>query len=245
MQVFVISLLRSQQRREHIKQELAKHLVTYNFFDAIEVVDLSAVPNYDFSYRQNIFGRHLRKGEIGCYLSHYTLWQKAVALNESICILEDDVSIECNNFNEILNTLEMFQDFDIVKLGGVFPRKFFLYKKVNNLQLVKYWFDNMGTQGYVITPHAARRLIENSAKIRTPVDDFMASYACNKLNILATNPPVLTHTDAPSELGGNSGKKEAMSAFNKIRREIYLQSKRISNLLFQTKYFLKVLLRII
>lgn len=34
--------------------------------------------------------RDLTKGEIGCFLSHYELWLKCIALNEPIIILEHD-----------------------------------------------------------------------------------------------------------------------------------------------------------
>lgn len=240
MQVFVISLLSSQKRREHALREMKKYSVKFKFFDAIKVNDISDVKNYDSVYREKFFGRHLRNGEIGCYLSHFTLWQKAVELNETICILEDDISICGESFNEILDAFSLFQDFDIIKLGGIFPRKFFFYKEISGIKLVKYWFDNMGTQGYIITPYAAQRLIKNSAKILTPVDDFIASYALNKLNILAIEPPILKHLDASSDIGGRAGEKKKMSILYKIRRETYIQIKRIANLLFQAKYFFRL-----
>lgn len=239
MQVFVISLLRSEKRREHAKWEMEKHSITFKFFDAVEVKDICDIQNYDSLYREKFFGRHLRNGEIGCYLSHYTLWQKAIDLNETICILEDDITICCENFNEILDTCSLFQDFDIIKLGGIFSRKFFLYKAINGIKLVKYWFDNMGTQGYIITPTAAKQLIKNSAKIRTPVDDFIASYALNKLNVLAIEPPVLKHLNESSDIGGRELQKKKMSVPYKIRREAYIQIKRAANLLFQAQYFLR------
>lgn len=33
------------------------------------------------------------RGELGCYASHYLMWQKCVEINEPIIILEDDIKI--------------------------------------------------------------------------------------------------------------------------------------------------------
>ncbi|CCF80089.1 putative lipopolysaccharide biosynthesis protein [Helicobacter bizzozeronii CCUG 35545] len=37
-------------------------------------------------------------GELGCYASHYSLWQKCIQLHEPIAILEDDVHLKPHFF---------------------------------------------------------------------------------------------------------------------------------------------------
>lgn len=239
MRIFVISLLGSLDRREAIKQEMEKHSVIFEFFDAVKITDRNSLTCYDSAYRDKFFGRQMTNGEIGCYLSHFTLWQKAVELNETICIIEDDVKIMIDDFNGAIETLSDVADADIIKIGGVFPRKFFNYKKIGKIQLVKYWFDNMGTQGYIITPAAAKTLIQKFSKIKTPIDDCLANYATHGLNIVAVEPKMLEHLEVTSLLGEKDPKKK-LAPWSKIRREIYLQTKRILNLLFQVKYFLKI-----
>lgn len=239
MRIFVISLISSEDRREYMKQEMGKHVIAFEFFDAIKIKNRGELDNYDWAYREKFFGRQMSNGEIGCYLSHLTLWRKCVELNETICIIEDDVRIVADDFNGAVAKLASVLDVDIIKIGGVFPRKFFNYKKVGNIQLVKYWFDNMGTQGYIITPAAAKVLIQNFTKIKAPVDDCLANYATHGLNIVAVEPKILEHLDVGSLLNDKDPKKK-LPPLNKVRREVYLQTKRILNLIFQIKWFIKV-----
>ncbi len=56
-------------------------------------------------YALKFLGKSMSIGELGCYASHYALWRRCVALQEPICVLEDDVGLQ-SNFFESLDFLE-------------------------------------------------------------------------------------------------------------------------------------------
>ena len=51
-----------------------------------------------------------RIGTVGCFLSHYKLWQRCVELNETICILEHDTVVNkplnIKSFDEVLKLIK-------------------------------------------------------------------------------------------------------------------------------------------
>ena len=85
---------------------------------------------------------NLRPGVIGCFLSHYSLWQRCIELNETIAIFEEDVV-----FVDSLPT----EDFvDVLKLRQG--------TRAKNIVLTGQWW--VGADCYLIKPHAARKIID-------------------------------------------------------------------------------------
>lgn len=81
-----------------------------------------------------------RKGTVGCFLSHYKLWQKCIELNEPICILEHDITIHA--------PFPVLQFKDVCKLATG--------PKAKPIYLGEWW---AGGMGYCITPQGASKLI--------------------------------------------------------------------------------------
>lgn len=114
-------------------------------------------------------------GIMGCFYSHFRLWQKCVELNEPIMVFEDDV-LFVRNYHPI--------EFDDV-LITVFGNKNKSAKYYHYLtdpegipQAKEYWQASMpGTPGYAIKPHAAEKLINFYNKHNTflPSDNAMMS----------------------------------------------------------------------
>ncbi len=109
-------------------------------------------------------GKRMGFGELGCYASHYSLWQKCIELNEAICILEDDIIVK-ERFKESLE----FCDKHINELGYI--RLMHLEENVakqktsvKGVSQILHFKDGIGTQGYVLAPKAAQKLLKYSAK---------------------------------------------------------------------------------
>ena len=49
----------------------------------------------------------LTKGEVGCFLSHWSIWQKCIEKNEKVLVLEDDARVT-NDFN--LNEIDALSE---------------------------------------------------------------------------------------------------------------------------------------
>ena len=96
--IWLINLDSNPERYESAKKQLHKLGLDAERFSAIYGKNLSQVEVadcYDPALNQKKFRRPLSPGEIGCYLSHRTLWQRMVDENIAMAfILEDDIDLE-------------------------------------------------------------------------------------------------------------------------------------------------------
>ena len=101
----------------------------------------------------------LRPGVIGCFYSHYRLWQKCIELNEPIMIFEDDVIFERGY------TPVEWQEILLLCTGKESHKHEFysskLYNPTETPKAVKLHNTSMpGAVGYAIKPEAAKKLVE-------------------------------------------------------------------------------------
>ncbi|WP_120945516.1 MULTISPECIES: glycosyltransferase family 25 protein [Helicobacter] len=118
-------------------------------------------------------GKMMSLGELGCYASHYTLWQHCVALQEPICVLEDDIILK-PHFFEGLDYLQTHLE----ALGWVRLMHLFAYPKtptvLPRVQEIQENTCGSGAQGYCITPQVASTFLKVSEnKWVMPVDWVM------------------------------------------------------------------------
>ena len=115
--------------------------------------------------------------EMGCFASHYLLWEKCVELNEPIIILEDDV--------EFCAPVLPLRCKEIIHLGKPYSQKNteIMEALPNKYQEAYYPFDHLlGTYAYGVTPLAAQKLIDSAHKIVIrPTDRFISSRTCDIL----------------------------------------------------------------
>lgn len=112
---------------------------------------------------------HNSPGEMGCFDSHYRLWEKCVELNEPILIFEDDVK-----FTRPFIPVE-WDDVLITVFGN--PTKSAKYYKYltdpeGTPYAAEYRQASMpGTPGYAIKPKAAKKLIDMYQNTYLPSDN--------------------------------------------------------------------------
>ena len=112
---------------------------------------------------------HVKPGEIGCFESHFRLWQKCIDLKQPIMIFEDDVII----FRPYIPV-----EFDDV-LSIAFSHEKKMRKYIDYLEApegtpsaVMYKQGSMpGLGGYIIKPHAAKQLTQEYADTFLPADN--------------------------------------------------------------------------
>lgn len=156
--VFIISLSESDFYNEHVIQSRARISKTvglakkfnwpYEIFPATNGyhLDVALWNNLGLSAPKKTkngdkFGD--KPGAMGCFVSHFLLWQHCVAINRPIIILEDDVDI-------ITNWKRFDYKNDLVKLHA--PRK------QNQHPIVGTW--SPGTFAYWISPIGADKLLK-------------------------------------------------------------------------------------
>jgi len=135
--------------------------------------------HYQITERQAISEEHVgklsRPGVVGCFYSHYSLWQKCVDLDEPIMIFEDDVKFY-RGWNPVT-----FNGVLILSLGKSSflsePHKTYLENPTGNPQ-ARTWrnFSMPGASGYAITPNAALRLIKFYKPYWYPADNAINQY---------------------------------------------------------------------
>lgn len=120
-------------------------------------------------------GKLSRPGVIGCFYSHYALWQKCVELKEPIMIFEDDVKFyrgwEPVAFDGVL----------ILSLGKssflTEPNKSYLENPSGVPRAVPWRnFSMPGASGYALTPDAALGLIKFYRPYWYPADNAINQY---------------------------------------------------------------------
>jgi glycosyl transferase family 25 len=109
IQTFIISLPKDKKRREYLGSQLQKLDIPFSIANAVHGASLSAEEleaSYDREKAVRLFNRELSKGEIGCALSHVSIYKKMVAENIPYAlILEDDASILDDDLSATLSRL--------------------------------------------------------------------------------------------------------------------------------------------
>jgi GR25 family glycosyltransferase involved in LPS biosynthesis len=108
-------------------------------------------------------------GVKGCFMSHYNLWKLCADINQSIMIFEDDVVFYRNfvpvEFEDIL-ILSINYDWKVLDF-----LKTYLEDNHDLETIVRYNnFFIPGASGYIITPHAAKKLLDVYRNTYLPVD---------------------------------------------------------------------------
>jgi glycosyl transferase, family 25 len=114
---------------------------------------------------------HQSPGEMGCFDSHYRLWQKCVELDEPIMVFEDDALIVRPyypiEFKEVLIT---------VFGNPVKSAKYYHHFTEPTGDPTAAWYGQAsmpGTPGYAIKPSAAKKLVELYENTWLPSDNAM------------------------------------------------------------------------
>lgn len=248
--IFIINLEKSEYRREFISQQFEKlnsqntEKIEYQIFKAINGKEN---PGFYLFKKYNDRKRFHRKGnlmnlsQLGCFASHYLLWEKCIELNQGIIVLEDDAIIH-NNFYEAYNfTYSLENSFEFFWLSPPAPaRRSQKGKEIYNIpntknRIVRYFKGWGNTTGYFITPKAARKLLAYCQEWIYEVDISMERYWENKIDYVAFTPfCVEPDLEMESNIPVNKGAKNR-TLLIRIKREFYKVKDNIFKKLFDFK----------
>ena len=172
MKKFIINLPDRTDRLElfhktnpNINAEPFKYVFDGRQIDHDELIKLGF--DTDKDWKDPILQTHLTKGEVGCFLSHWYVWQYAIESNETIIVFEDDAIIS-DRYNE-KEIQELLEVYNFIYLGY---KEMGEREEVNDTIVIPdypYW-----TVSYVVTPEAARILTtEHAKKNIIPVDEYL------------------------------------------------------------------------
>lgn len=189
----VISLVRSQSRREKFKPLLDQSGLEWEILDAVDGLQMqSTPPEYHEEKVIRLLGFPLSASEIACFLSHRLAWAKCIEIEKPVLILEDDFILQ-SNFNQAVNSaISHINSWDILRLQSLTDCPCFIEFKHGNFTFVKNQGDPLGATAYLVKPTAAERLIKCSQDIYEPLDHFLEHVKKHQLKILAIKPYPIT-----------------------------------------------------
>ncbi|KAI6191701.1 Glycosyltransferase 25 family member [Aphelenchoides bicaudatus] len=182
--IFVINLKRRPRRLERMKTNMKLLGVQFSLFEAVDgqaltdedLKGIRVLPGYLDPYHK----RPIKRGEIGCFLSHYKIWEQVVANDwDRVLIFEDDIRFTENATKILRHTVEDLMktqiEWDLIYLGrkknDVNAKEFFV--KGENFQ---YWHRYLSTVtysywtlGYALSRQGAKKLLDAQ-----PLDKLIA-----------------------------------------------------------------------
>ena len=227
--IFVVSLSRETERRAAMQRELAEFE-----FEFVEAVDENDLTEANYRHRlhadwwRRMRGRELSASEIGCFLSHYALWERIVAARiPCAIILEDDARLE-DGFSVIVEEiLKAETRWDFVSLS---PKRRYSVDRVLSVldgsrSLVRFRRRFGGLVGYLIRREAAETLIHYCWGIRAPIDWLHAEWWHNGLRLYAVDPAIVRGAGLPSTIKTRT--KAKRTALEHIAASFYRLSDRL------------------
>jgi glycosyl transferase family 25 len=197
--VFVINLGHRPDRRQAMREQLARVGLVPQFFPAIDgrALNREAVP----ALRE---AGELSDGEVGCHLSHLGVWREIAARGvDRALVLEDDVLLSA----ALLGVLEQLtpqrlRDIDVVRLSSLMRQVGKpLVPLADGFSLWLPTKSPSGLQGYVVTARGARRLVDAFSVPRLAVDTAVDGAWQHGVQVVMVAPPVIHHdVGAPSSI---------------------------------------------
>lgn len=220
MRTFVISLESAAERRAHIEAQFADIEQDFEFFDAIDgrKGEHPLFSKYNPAKRLKIKGYGMTPGELGCFASHYLLWEKCIALNEPIVVIEDDAQLEPCFSTSLQNIHELVQYGYVRLFVNGRRRPFVNIGSYATHDVVEYTRGPGATRAYFITPIAAQKFIDMAQEWLLPVDDYMDQFWSNKVACRGIRPGIVKNE---TEFESSVGKLEKSNKINRLTRELY------------------------
>lgn len=227
--IFVISLPTAADRRAFMHRQLQSLNLRYEIVDAVHGAkspDLALFGRYNDGKRARRRGpdASLRLSQLGCFASHYLLWERCVELERPIIVLEDD-AIVLPEFMAFYQQAERFADgYGLVWLQP--SRKARrqagrVLEHIGPFAIKKFAKGFSGTTGYLLTPRAARLLLDYSVEWLYPVDNTMDRFFEHKVEAIGLDPVCITQDDGfESSINiPDTGSRRRLA--DSLRREAY------------------------
>ena len=177
MDTYVISLVNANNRRIHIDNEFSSKKINFHYFDAIEPHQIEETAE---KLELKIDRAFLTQGEIGCLLSHVSLWHKMIKEDiEYMAIFEDDIYL-ANDTKEFLDAVDWIPlGADIIKIEAFSSSvmvELFSKKKVLKDRIIRRLKSrHLGTGGYILSKEGANTLLNyvRHLPVLSPIDNIM------------------------------------------------------------------------
>ncbi|EGW08696.1 Glycosyltransferase 25 family member 2 [Cricetulus griseus] len=183
--IFMINLKRRKDRRDRMLRTLYEQEIEVKIVEAVDgkALNTSQLKAWNIEmlpgYRDPYSSRPLTRGEIGCFLSHFSVWKEVIDRElEKTLVIEDDVRFEHQFKKKLMKLMDDIDkaqlDWELIYIGRKRMQVKEPEKAVPNvINLVEadysYW-----TLGYAISLEGAQKLVgaDPFGKM-LPVDEFL------------------------------------------------------------------------
>lgn len=178
--VYVISIKGEDARREKIAAHLKERGIDFQFFDAVDGRKMNVLdhPGYDGVRRRACNGVDLKPGELGCILSHRTLYEHCLKQgHDHVLILEDDARLHEDTKDTLEALRQSNYDFDIIRLFGSPKVARGTHRKI--IPLIKdFWLVRLrtlhgGTHATFMSKSGLEKLVKATDRFSFPIDIIM------------------------------------------------------------------------
>ncbi len=214
---FVINLPRDAERRDHMRGVLRAAGIDAEFVPAVDGRALGPedwAAHYDRARCLRVYGLEMTASELGCYLSHYRLFERIVAEGMDVAlIMEDDIEI-APGFGALVDELVAgpHQDWQVLRLFCSRPRAAApsarkyegrrLASLSNGYALYRLNVHVLGAGAYLIKRGAAARMLAYGRRAFMPIDQEMDRFWENGIVPYMVRPlPVRHRDDFASSIG--------------------------------------------
>ena len=192
MEIVVISLPTATARRASASGQLEALNLQYQFFDAVDgrSEQHALFDRYDAEAFVIHYGRPATPGELGCYASHYLVWEYCVQLGKPILVLEDVFLLAEFFLNAFSICSQLIDEQGYIRLQQTLKSKARFEKQIGEFALVKYTKSPQGGLCYALTPAVAGKFMEHSARFVYPLDVFVRHFWIHRIPLYGLTPYV-------------------------------------------------------
>src|SRR5690554_1354271 len=224
--IVVLTLERAQDRQARIARLLEEASITYDFFKGTDGAGTNnpIVKLYDEKLRIRTKGQSLSPGQLGCFASHYRIWQQCVSERRSYLVLEDDVTFDPLLLKEFLASAHEFpEEAGCIRLFDNKTRNHEAIPilSVGSFTLMRYTKGPMSTMGYYLTPGAAKKFLAQTSPVFLPVDIFMDRYWHNNVQCCGISPGFVFHDYGFKSMIGYSKRLKRRPLSERLFRELF------------------------
>ncbi len=230
-----------------MREQLNRLGIPYEFFDAIHGAqnpDHHLFKKYNDKKRASLRGANasLRPAQLGCFASHYLLWEKCVQANAPIIVLEDDAILLAPFMSFYENVSQFAANHGLVwlqpsrKSANQAGRRI---EKIGPFTIKKFAKGFAGTTGYMITPQTAKTLLDYCKEWIYPVDNTMDRFYDHKVEAIGLDPVCVSQDDDFESSINEASIDSKRSAADTIRRELANLKDTINRTTHNLAFYLK------
>ena len=204
--IYVINLPTSIKRKEEMEKQLSKLDLVFTFIVAVDGRNLDQLyidKYYSSRETRKLHGRELTRGELGCSLSHISIYERMIKDGSNYAVvLEDDIYIG-NSFREFIDLLPQLQsdDWEMINLISD-TRSTPFGKPVFDIHRYSLFHSSSNrTAAYVIKQSAAQKLLRYAYPIRFASDGLTGRFRETGVRLYGLSPNIVALRDVDSDIG--------------------------------------------